>query len=75
MLRAVYLVEVAADDELLAEAEAWALANSDGEKWAAVVTAANRQRGRSAASQGSTLPTYIVFHTRFCSMDSPINWH
>jgi integrase len=72
MLWVQYLVEVGAGNELLAEAEAWAEANSDGEEWEAFTGPANSARDRSAASQASTLP--IIYSAHYCQ-SVPAAWH
>ena len=72
VLWVAYLVKVGAGDELLTEAESWALANSDGEDWDALAAAANRQRSRSAASRTHTLP--IIYSAHYCQ-SVPAAWH
>ena len=72
MLWVAYLVEVGAADELLAEAETWMLANSDGKDWEAFTGPASSARDRSAASQASTLP--IIYSAHYCQ-SVPAAWH
>jgi hypothetical protein len=56
MLWVQYLVEAGAADELLTEAEAWALANSDEQASGTLGAWAGIQSDRRAASEVRTLP-------------------
>lgn len=71
MLWVEYLI-VGAGDELLAEAEAWAAANSDGAQWDAFTGPASSARNRSAASQINSLP--IIYAAHYCQ-SVPAAWH
>jgi integrase len=72
MLWVAYLVEVGAADELLAEAEAWALVNADEQGQDAWGCSAKVHRSRSAASQTHTLP--IIVGADYCQ-SVPAAWH
>jgi integrase len=72
MLWVTYLVEVGAVDELLAEAQAWAALNSDGEEREAFTAPANKERNCCTASQASTLP--IIYGADYCQ-SAPAAWH
>ena len=72
MLWVAYLVEVGAADELLAEAEAWIAANSDGEAWGAFAAPVNRKGKESAASEAASLP--IIYSAHYCQ-SVPAAWH
>jgi integrase len=72
MLWVAYLVEVGAADELLAEAEAWSLANPDEQESVSVDALAGAQRARSVASQTPSLP--IICGADYCQ-SVPTAWH
>lgn len=67
-----YLIDVGVADELLTEAEAWALANPDEQASGTVGAWAGIQHDRRAASQTHTLP--IIYAAHYCQ-SVPAAWH